>query len=45
MGKGKTSKVGSVVLPARAAFTLVAFQFEGQMGDGGPIKIKKIRTC
>jgi hypothetical protein len=45
MGKGKTSKVGSVVLPARAAFTLVAFQFEGQMGDGGEVKIKKIRTC
>jgi hypothetical protein len=45
MGKGKTSKVGSVVLPARAGFTLVAFQFEGQMGDGGEVKIKKIRTC
>lgn len=45
MGKGKTSKIVSVVLPDRAAFDLVAFQFQGQMGDGGPVRIQKIRTC
>ena len=45
MGKGKTSKVGSVVLPIGAAWTMDAFQFQGQMGDGGPVSIKKIRKC
>ena len=44
-GKGKTSKVGSVVLPIGAAWTMDAFQFQGQMGDGGPVSIKKIRKC
>jgi hypothetical protein len=44
--KGKTSKVGSVVIPkADDAYTLAAFQFQAQMGDGGEIKLSKIRRC
>ena len=46
MRKGKTSKVGSVVIPkSNPAYTLAAFQFQGQMGDGGEIKLAKIRGC
>lgn len=44
--KGKTSKVGSVVIPrADDSYTLSAFQFQSQMGDGGEIKLSKIRRC
>ncbi len=43
--KGKTSKAGSVVLPVADGYTLVAFQFQGAMGDGGEIGIGKIRKC
>jgi hypothetical protein len=46
MKKGKTSKIGSVVIPQDdAEYTLSAFQFQGQMGDGGPVDLKKIRAC
>jgi|SRR4051812_9135298 hypothetical protein len=46
VAEGRTSKVGLVVMPRdKPAFTLVAFQFEGQMGDGGPVKVKKIGRC
>lgn len=46
MKKGKTSKVGSVVIPQDdPEFTLVAMQFQGQMGDGGEVKLSKIRAC
>jgi Ni/Co efflux regulator RcnB len=44
--EGKTSKVGVVVIPRNnSAFTLEAFQYEGQMGDGGPVKLKRIGRC
>jgi hypothetical protein len=45
MGKGKTSPVGSVVLPLDDKYTLEAFRFQGQMGDGGLVKVKKIGAC
>jgi hypothetical protein len=45
VAKGKTSKVGSVVLPKKAGYTLEAFQFQSQMGDGGPVKAKEIGRC
>lgn len=44
--KGKTSKPVAVRIPkAGKGYTLEAFQFQGQMGNGGPIKLKKIRGC
>ncbi len=45
MGKGKTSQVGSVVMPIKPGVTLAAFQFQSQMGDGGSIRIAKIKAC
>ena len=47
MAKGKTSllKAGAVVLPMGAAWSIDAFQFQAQMGDGGPVSIKKIGRC
>ena len=44
-GKGKTSKAGFVVLPVADGYTLDAFQFQGQMGDGGEVAIGRIRSC
>ena len=43
--EGKTSKTGSVVLPKDPTYTIEAFQYEGQMGDGGPVKLKRIGRC
>ncbi|WP_155993251.1 hypothetical protein [Nocardioides sp. URHA0020] len=45
IAKGKTSKTGKVVFPRNAGYTLGAGQFQGQMGDGGPVKVTKIGRC
>jgi hypothetical protein len=45
LAKGKTSKTGSVVLPIGPKYTLEAFQFQGQMGDGGLVNVDKIGRC
>lgn len=44
--KRRTSKIVAVTYPKKDdGFELVAFQFQGQMGDGGPISIKRIKAC
>lgn len=44
--KGVTSKLVSVKIRKNdSRYTLEAFQFQGQMGDGGPIRLNKIRRC
>lgn len=43
---GATSKVVSLLYPKQDDdFELVAIQFQGQAGNGGPVKITKIRAC
>ena len=42
----RTSKVVSLKFPKGATeYELVASQFEGQSGGGGPVSVKKIRNC
>lgn len=42
----RTSKIVSVTYPKKDdGFELVAFQFQGQSGTGGPVKISKIKAC
>lgn len=44
--QGVTSKPVAVRIRKNdERLVLEAFQFQGQMGDGGPIKLKKIRRC
>lgn len=45
IAKGRYSKVGSVVLPKAAGYSLGRGIGMANMGDGGPIKISRIGGC
>jgi len=43
--KGKISKVGAVVVPKKGGYTLSGGIGTEAFGDGGPIKLAKVRKC
>ncbi|WP_244932080.1 hypothetical protein [Nocardioides sp. W7] len=46
VNKGVTSKPVSVKIRKNdRSYRLEAFQYQGQMGDGGTLKLKKLRRC